>query len=209
MRVNNQIPNQHIYGAGTSGSGKSWRMEQILKKVNPDRLLIWDAKMEMPDNYLGGIKKINNINKLYEELATNKKGKYCFIPNSKDDYFAFCDLALAWANCDDGLTHVYIEEAGGVSNAGKSKEAEYNLITKGRAFGVVLYYISQGFAGSSGTAFQNIDNFIIGRQKPNSIKYIRENLNVELAEKVKNLEGYSYCVFNSKNNQIQYKEVKS
>lgn len=201
MRVNNQLDNRHIYSAGVSGSGKTYYIEQILKEASPSRLLIWDAKMEMSDGLLG-CKKIYSLDKLYQELASNKQAKIIYVPTAKSDYKIFCELALAWANAGDGDTFVWIEEAGSVSGQGKSGDGEYDLITKGRAFGVVLCYVSQGFAGSSGTAFQNIDIFRVGRQKPSSLAYIGKNLSSKLAEQCKGLKGHKAMLFNQKTDEI-------
>ena len=186
-RVNKKAINKHILSAGMSGSGKSWFIEQKINKDNPKRLLIWDVSDEWGD--ITGIKRVSTVQELYAELVKNTTGKYRLVCTESDlNYKAFNKLALAWGNWDMGEVVVVIEESGSVSNSGKAPEGEYQLITKGRKYGVVVCYIVQTFADGSKTALKNIPLLRIGLTEDGDINgYIRRRWNKELADKVASL----------------------
>lgn len=201
-RVNNNAINRHVYSVGVSGSGKSFFTAKMINKANPSRLLIFDTKREMSDGFLG-CKKITSLEKLYIELATTTTGKFIYVPAGRADYDCFCELAIAWGNNAYGDLFVYIEEAGSVSVSGQAKQAEYALLTQGRAFGIVICYVSSGFQNATTTALQSIDRFRLGRQVPMSIDYVGRNLNKEVAEKIKHLKNYEAFLFDLKTSEIR------
>lgn len=201
MRVDNNSRNRHFFSVGVSGSGKSYFTKKLIEKEDPQRLLIYDVKREFENGFLGA-KLIYSLEKLNDILITKTEGKYIYQPLARDDYQLFCRLALAWGNCDYGDLYVYIEEAGSISNKGQASEAEYALFTQGRALGLIICYVSSNFQNATTTALQSVNNFRLGRQVPMSVKYVRSNLSIGLADKVEKLTGYDAFFYNQEKGLI-------
>ncbi len=191
-RINENAPIKHIISSGSSGSGKSYYIKNLIKKQNPSRLLVWDTADEfggVPD-----IKRVDNIQSLYGELIRNTMGKYRLVCDD-DHYTAFTKLAKAWGNWDLGESVVVIEEGAAVSNIGKSAKGELQLITQGRKYGISVCYIIQSLAEGSKTALKNINIIRIGSSDELDIKYLTNRYGKDLGDSVRSLKGYDYIVF--------------
>ena len=198
-RIDTSKENRHIIVCGGSGSGKSYFVRQKIKKINPDRLLIWDTA----DEYGELASKIDSINKLYDLLINNIKGRYRLVISPTDkNYINFCKLCMAWSNADHGDLMVVIEEGAATSRVGKSATGEFELITQGRKYGVIVCYVLQSLAEGSKTALKNISSLRIGISDELDIKYLQTRYGADLAERVRLLKKNQYIIFNKENKKI-------
>lgn len=150
--MNQQVPDGKIIAVtGASGSGKTaWLKRQI---VGFDRQLIWDPQCQ----YSEGRTVITN--KLLLVAAIQKTAvKIAFQPKSlKDfDYWSKCAFTFARIGADLGkMSCVVAEEIADVTHPAKAPENWGILVRRVRAFGGVVYAITQSPAESDKTVFRN------------------------------------------------------
>ncbi len=135
----------HVY-TGATGSGKSTRLQQDLKRAAPRRLLVWDYKGEYDH-----IHRADTLGRLLDMAATAKGRvrlrfaiRYCPSPRLTRQEMAklfsvWCSVAMRL-----GDVAVVIEEAQMVTRPNGGPPAYREMITVGRGRdGVQMYVTSQ------------------------------------------------------------------
>lgn len=191
-RMDSSLPNRHRLMMGTSGSGKSSRIRELMRTEKPRHLIAWDPDedYEIRHRYRS---VAAFIRALKSAIASGRPFQIALtVPPTVERFEQYCRAAWAVADCRRTLT-VLCEELADVSpSAGKATPAFGELVRKGRKYGVEVWAVTQSPAEISKTIYRNVGIKWAGMQEDEaSVKRISQVLRVPVAE-VEGLQPLEY-----------------
>lgn len=158
------LPNRHRLHVGTSGSGKSSRIRELLRAEKPPRVVAWDPdedfdlpRYESVAGFARALKAAHASGKRYRLALTTGAGPKAFA--------AWCDAV--WAVRDPGrpLVAIVDELAAVVRSAGKAAPAWARLTSRGRKYGLIIWCGTQRPQEIDKTLYSNVGCLWSGRLK--------------------------------------------
>lgn len=137
-----------MYFCGNSGTGKSSKIKEMLKKA--PRAIIFDPDDEYGE--LTGVKRVTTAKALIELLKShkNKSLKVAFVAEGVKSFEFWANCAFQWANCV-----AVAEEIADVTTPSKAPPAWGRLIRRGRKYGVLICAVTQRPAEADKTILSN------------------------------------------------------
>lgn len=147
-----QVPDGKIVAVtGASGSGKTaWLKRKI---VQYDRQLIWDPQFQYDEGRIVVTDKEGLLRAIQKPTI-----KITYQPSDVDDFGFWAECAFIFAQVGAGLgkmTCIVAEEIADVTNPGKAPKEWGVLVRRVRAFGGVVFAITQSPSESDKTVFRN------------------------------------------------------
>lgn len=172
-----------IVVAGKSRSGKSSDTWERVKKE--PRILAWDTQDQW--SKLTGFKRVTNQRDLSAALVKAGKGKVriAYVPQPgcdiKQEFDKWCLKVLAFGKATGPLVCIP-DELSDVTSPGKAPEGWGTLARTGLKFGITMYPISQRWAESDKTAFNNVNEVVCFSMMPMDVKYMAERTGIAAEE---------------------------
>ena len=138
-------------------------------------------------------------------LTRTDYGRFSYRPTwDKNEYANFCKLAKAWANAALGETWIIIEEAGALSQSiGKAVAGEFELISQGAKYGVVLGYIIQSMSDGTKTILKNCARARLGVCDAVDVDYLEHRFGKEVGAALRKLRGKEAILYNRLEKRIE------
>lgn len=159
-KSNTALKAEHMYFCGNSGTGKSSKIKEMLKKA--PRAIVFDPDDEYGDE--SGFLRVYNANDLLTLLKShaNKSLKVAFVAEGQKAFEFWANCAFAWRNCI-----AVAEEIADVTTPSKAPPAWGRLIRRGRKYGILICAVTQRPAEADKTILSNaaiIRTGALGRQ---------------------------------------------
>jgi len=170
---------------GSSGSGKSHRVKEKIKKAK--RLIIFDPDDEYDE--VRGIQTVRTSQALLNLIKKHPKGalKVRYVVNGETAFNVWSKVVFAWGNCV-----CVAEEIAGVTSPGKAPAGWHTLVSRGRKRGITIYAVTQRPSESDKTILGNISKIWVGRMsRAKDRKYMAAELDVH-ADDITELEALNY-----------------
>lgn len=157
QRINEKLEKDIKAYFGSSGSGKTFNIKNDIK--NESRVLCFDPEGSF--TAADGFKVVTD-RALFLELA-RKSGpvKLCFAAGGKPNFDFFCDVVWALADARRPCC-VVVDELGGVTSAGKASGAWYDMLSRGRKYGLKIRAGAQRPSEIDKTLMGNHNGIFIG-----------------------------------------------
>lgn len=182
-RTNETLAANHAGFFGTTGSGKTYQLQNHPAWKTCKRVLIWDPEESYKVKYR--IKDDEALKAFYHKnLGYSGEFVVGFSPNSinEESFELFCQIALRWGHAGNPLL-VIVEELADVARIGKASPYWGQLARKGRKYGTVILYASQKPQEIDKTIIDQSAVFGTGMLKTRlPRKYMAELLDVSLEE---------------------------
>lgn len=142
-RTNETLAPNHAGFFGTTGSGKTYQLQNHPAWKVCQRVLIWDPEESYKVKYR--IKDDEALKAFYHKnLGYSGKFVIGFSPQNltEESFELFCQIAWRWGHASNPLL-VIVEELADVARIGKASPFWGQLARKGRKYGTVILYASQ------------------------------------------------------------------
>lgn len=142
-RTNERLPDNHAGFFGSTGSGKTYQLENHPAWKSHKRALIWDPEESYKATHRAttpeALKAFYNSNRGFSGSFT-----LAFTPSaiSEENFELFCQIALNWGHWKNPLL-VVVEELADVARIGKASPNWGQLSRKARKYGTIILYASQ------------------------------------------------------------------
>ena len=187
-KPNEKRESKHVAFIGSTGSGKTYKVKQLLAK-NPDANVIVYDPYETYNDVLPYPKTFNRLGGLVR-CAIERKERFRLAYAGNGDFELFCKLVWAAAN-GDHETYVVFEEAGSyISDSAKVSDTWYKMITVGRKYGVVVVAVVQRPQNLNKTVYDMLSKVWIGFCSGRSVDYMERDYKIDLS--VIDPKTYSY-----------------
>lgn len=173
--------------AGKSRSGKSsYTWERV--KGEP-RLIAWDTQDQWAA--LPGWKRVTDQREFSAALVKAGRGpcKIAYVHPAgagdvKENFDKWCRKVLAFGKATGPLVCIP-DELSTVTTTSKAPEGWGDLARTGLKFGITMYPISQRWAESDKTAFNNVSEIVFFSMMPMDVKYMAERTGIAPEELAK------------------------
>lgn len=147
-KSNTALKAEHMYFCGNSGTGKSSRIKEMLKKA--PRAIIFDPDDEYSE--LSGVVRVTSAGALFSALSKHKNSnlKIAFVAEGIKAFEFWANCAFLWRNCV-----AVAEEIADVTTPSKAPPAWGRLIRRGRKYGVLICAVTQRPAEADKTILSN------------------------------------------------------
>jgi hypothetical protein len=147
-KANTALKAEHMYFCGNSGTGKSSKIKEMLKKA--PRAIIFDPDDEYSE--LTGVVRVTNANNLIQCLKQKKSAnlKIAYVAEGVKAFEFWANCAFQWQNCI-----AVAEEIADVTTASKAPPAWGRLIRRGRKYGILICAVTQRPAEADKTILSN------------------------------------------------------
>lgn len=147
-KANTALKAEHMYFCGNSGTGKSSKIKEMLKKA--PRALIFDPDDEYGE--LTGVKRVTSAKALFDTLKAHKNSslKIAFVAEGVKAFEFWANCAFQWRNCV-----AVAEEIADVTTPSKAPPAWGRLIRRGRKYGILICAVTQRPAEADKTILSN------------------------------------------------------
>lgn len=147
-KANTSLKAEHMYFCGNSGTGKSSKIKEMLKKA--PRAIIFD-----PDDEYGELPNVVRTTSASELVAALKKHKnsslkIAYVAEGVKAFEFWANCAFQWRNCV-----AVAEEIADVTTASKAPPAWGRLIRRGRKYGILICAVTQRPAEADKTILSN------------------------------------------------------
>lgn len=180
-RIDPSLPNRHRLHVGTSGSGKSSRIRELLRTEKPPRVIAWD-----PDQDFDMPRRESPAAWVRQLGAAVKSGKRFRLaltaPTTPEDFAIFCSGAWAIADARRPVVVIVDELAAVVRSSGKAAPAWGKLSSRGRKYGITLWVGTQRPQEIDKTLYGNVGCLWCGMLKTHrDRKLLSEEMDVPLS----------------------------
>lgn len=183
-RINESLPKDIRAYFGSSGSGKTHNIKQDIR--GDKRVLVFDPEgsFTKADGFV-----VTDSRKEFVRLARRSGDlKICFAAGGAPNFQWFCDVVFALADARRPSTMV-VDELGGVTGSGKAQGAWFDLISRGRKYGVKIRAGAQRPAEIDKTLIGNKNGLFIGYlERAGDIEYMARETGIN-AEEIASLRG--------------------
>lgn len=181
-KIDPSLPNRHRLHIGTSGSGKSSRIRQLLREEKPPRVIAWDPDEDFTMPRLSSVPAFVRALKGAWQSGRNYKLALT-VPTSPEAFARFCDAAWLVADARRPVVVIVDELASVVRSAGKAAPSWARLSSRGRKYGVILWAGTQRPQEIDKTLFGNVNTLWCGRLKTQrDRKLLAEEMDVSMAD---------------------------
>ena len=147
-KANTSLKAEHMYFCGNTGTGKSSKIKEMLKKA--PRAIIFD-----PDDEYGGLQGVVRVMTATDLLSAlkahqSKSLKIAFVAEGIKAFEFWANCAFQWRNCV-----AVAEEIADVTTASKAPPAWGRLIRRGRKYGILICAVTQRPAEADKTILSN------------------------------------------------------
>ena len=167
--------------AGKSRSGKSSHVWQLVKKE--PRIIAWDTQDQW--SKLQGFKRVTSQRELSAALIKAGAGRcrIAYVPpewtdDIKAEFDMWCRKVLAFCKATGPLVAIP-DELSDVTTPSKAPPGWGTMARTGLKFGLTMYPISQRWAESDKTAFNNVNEFYCFAMLPMDVKYMAERTGLD------------------------------
>lgn len=169
---------------GSSGSGKTHHIKQDI--AGEKRVLVFDPEGSF--TAVDGFKVVESRAEFLEIAKNTGPVKLCFAAGGQANFNWFCDVVFALADARRPCVMV-VDELGGVTGAGKAKGAWYDLVSRGRKYGVKIRAGAQRPSEIDKTLIGNKNGLFIGYlERMGDIEYIHKETGIPI-DTLKSLRG--------------------
>lgn len=147
-KANTALKAEHMYFCGNSGTGKSSKIKEMLKKA--PRAIIFDPDDEYGE--LPNVRRVTSARELLSALKSHKNSslKIAYVAEGVKAFEFWADCAFQWRNCV-----AVAEEIADVTTASKAPPAWGRLIRRGRKYGILICAVTQRPAEADKTILSN------------------------------------------------------
>jgi hypothetical protein len=173
---------------GKRGSGKTCKAANLVKTTS--RVLFYDT---LGHDYKNGVVFLDLAKlKAYWRTVYQKNFRLIYRPDDPErDFPEVCRLVAACQR----LT-VVVEELDLFFSGGRCCDEFTHLIFRGRHYGVELVGVTQRPRGfGRGLTAMAKEFFIFSTREPDDVKYFRDRLGDEVAEKIQQLDQFNYVEY--------------
>lgn len=184
-------PNRHRMHVGTSGSGKSSRIRELLRREKPPRVIAFDPDEDFP------LQRVSDpaafARALSGAVRSGKRYGIALTCQPSPDSFAwFCRAAWAVANPDQPVVAIVDELAAVSRSPSKAPPAWHPLPARGRKYGLDLWIGTQRPQEVDKTIYSNVGCLWCGLlQTSRDRKLMAEQMDLTTAD-LQDLEPLEY-----------------
>lgn len=169
---------------GSSGSGKTHNIKEDIK--HESRVLVFDPEGSF--TAADGFTVTTSKAEFFEKARNSGPVKLCFAAGGQANFNWFCDVVFALADARRESVLV-VDELGGVTSAGKAKGSWYDLVSRGRKYGVKIRAGAQRPSEIDKTLIGNKNGLFIGYlERMGDIEYIHKETGIPI-DTLKGLRG--------------------
>jgi hypothetical protein len=172
---------------GSSGSGKTHKIKEDIR--GESRVLVFDPEGSF--TAADGFTVTTSRAEFFEKARNSGPIKLCFALGGAQNFAWFTDVVFALADARRPSVLV-VDELGGVTTTGKAQGGWYDLISRGRKYGVKIRAGAQRCSEIDKTLIGNKNGLFIGYQeRAGDIDYLHRETGIPV-EKIKGLRGSPY-----------------
>lgn len=180
INPNEDLTNNHCGFVGSSGSGKTYKVKQLISSKPDANVLVYD-QFEVYGDCLQYAKTIKELGGLIRAaISAGKPFRFAFSGTESDAFERFSKLAWISAS-GDSETIVVFEEAGGyLDNSAKTSGYWYKLITVGRKYGVMVVPVTQRPQTVNKNIYDMLNKIWVGFSTGRSRAYLEKDFGCDL-----------------------------